>query len=172
VPAITSGGAGGCRSRGNRDAEPGQPNSVGRGADEDVCWFNILVDQAGSVDMAERRSDPDGELHEASDFHGRADTLVERLAAGVFEHEQGSIVLAHELQRPRRPGIVQVFPQRVFMSEPVEAGRRVEPRGGKYGEHRRAGAVGANPPSPAENTLLILRKRLEVIAAAGEEPQG
>jgi hypothetical protein len=54
------------------------------------------------------------------------------------------------------------------MREAIEADSRGEPRGGKHGEHGLSGAVGANSPSPAEDTLLIFRQRLKVITAGGE----
>jgi hypothetical protein len=108
VPAITSGGPGGWRSRGNRDAMPNPVSQTALAAAPTrmFCRLDIFVDQADRVDIAHGRGDPDGEPQKASHLHRRAETLVERLAAGVFEHEQGSILFAHQFEWPRRPCIV------------------------------------------------------------------
>ena len=50
--------------------------------------------------------DTDGESQEASHLHRRTENPIERLAAGVLEHQHGPTMIAHELQRPHRPGAV------------------------------------------------------------------
>ena len=105
---MISGGPGGWRSRGSRDAmpKPGQPDRAGFGVDQDVGGLDVLVDEAAPVDIAERRRHADGEAQEASHLHRRAENPVERLAAGVLEHQHGPAMVAHKLQRPHRPGAV------------------------------------------------------------------
>ena len=51
----------------------------------------------------------------ASDLHGLPQEPVERLAAGVLKQEHGPPLFAHQRQRPRRRGTVQLIFQCVFV---------------------------------------------------------
>ena len=68
-------------------------------------------------------------------LHRRAEQPLERLAAGILEHQRGPAALADELQRPRRPCAVQFVPQSIFVGEAIEGRRRRLLRGGQHGQH-------------------------------------
>ena len=97
--------------------------------------FEVLVDEAALVGLAQRRGDADREAQEAARLHRRADEPSERLPARILEHQHGPAVLAHELQRPRRPGAVQLIFQLIFVREPIEDERRRVFRGDEQRQH-------------------------------------
>ena len=78
------------------------------------------MDEAALVELREGRSDGDGQAQKAAQFHRRAEQPVQRLAGGILEHQRGSTVLADQLERPHGPSAVQLLPQGVFVSEPID----------------------------------------------------
>ncbi len=72
------------------------------------------------------------------DLHRRAEQPSQRFAARVLEHQNGPAVLAHELQRPRRPGAVELVRQ------PVVIGKAIDDHGQRAlgsREHEQNGAL-------------------------------
>ena len=137
MPAIDSGGAGACRSRGRREAMP-KPVSLTApvvAVHQDIGRLDVLVDEAAPVDLCEGRGDRDGEAQKAAHFHGRPEQPVERLAAGVLEHQHSPAAFADELQRSHRPRPVQLVLQSVFVSKATENGRRRMLRGRQHSQH-------------------------------------
>ena len=57
--------------------------------DQDVGRLDVLVDEAALVKLAQSRGNADGEAQEASHLHRCAEQPVERLAAGILEHQHG-----------------------------------------------------------------------------------
>ncbi len=53
--------------------------------------------------LAESHSDVDRQAQEGVRPQGRAEQPLERLAAGILEHQHGSTAFADELERTRRP---------------------------------------------------------------------
>jgi hypothetical protein len=74
------------------------------------------------VQSVKRYGRGDRESQKPSDFRGRTDKAVERLSSGIFEHEQSVAVLALERERSRRPRILQVVLQLIFVRETFEDG--------------------------------------------------
>ncbi len=115
------------------------------------------------MDLAQRRGDADREAQEAPEVHGRAEQPIERLAARVLEHQHGPAVFAHELQRPYRPGAIELVFQFVFMGEAVESGgRRALPRR-QHNQHSPPFAVGARAPSSAEDPIANVPQDVEAL---------
>ena len=102
-----------------RDAKARQPDRAGRGVNDNVGRFNVPVNEASIVDIAQIRDDTDGETQEASHLHWRAEHPLERLTTGVVKHQHGPTMLAHQLQRSHRPRTVQIIPEFVFASEAI-----------------------------------------------------
>ena len=117
------------------DAETGEPDLSGRAVHQDIGRLDILVDEPRLMDLAQGDRDADGEAQEASHLHGRAEQPLERLAAGILEHQHGPAAFADELQRPHRPGPVQLVLQSVFVGEAIEGGGCRMLRGGQHGQH-------------------------------------
>ena len=110
MPAITSGGAErlalAWQLRG--DTEAGEPHLPVFAGDQDVGRLDVLVDQSTLVDPAQGRGDADGEAQEATHLHWGTEQSVERLAAGILEHQYGPAAFTPKLQRPQSPCTVQL----------------------------------------------------------------
>src|SRR5581483_6605459 len=68
----------------------------------------------------ERSGHADRKGQESADFDRRAEKFFERTTSGILEHQHDMPVLAHELQRPRRPSAAQLLLQREFVGEPFK----------------------------------------------------
>ena len=121
--------------------------------------------------LPEGRGDADGEAQEASHLHRRAEQPVERLAAGILQHQHGPAAVADELQRPHRPRPVQLVLQAVFVSQAIQGRRCRMLRGGQHGQHGVPVAVGARAPCPAEHAVAVLPQDLEVAISVCAEPR-
>ena len=113
------------------------------------------------MNIAQGRRDPDGEVQEPSQLHRFAEDAVERLASRILEQQHRPPALAYELERPHRPGTVQVVLQSVFVCETIQAARRRVFRGGKHRQDAVPVAARGLQPSPAEDTLSVLPKHLQ-----------
>ena len=118
------------------------------------------------MDLAQDCGDLNGEAQEASDLHRRADQPGERLAARIFEHENGPGAILHELQRLRRPGAVQFVLQSIFVCDAIEALRCRVLRGRSHGQHDVSFAVGAFTPGPAKQNPFVVTQDLRAISPA------
>ena len=154
------------------DAETGELDLSGRAVHQDIGRLDVLVDEAALVDLAEGRGDRDGEAQKAPHLHGRAEQSVERLAAGVLEHQHGPTAFAHELERPHRPRPVQLILQSVFVSEAIEGGGRRVLRGGQHGQHGGRDRRRRQAPSSAEDAFAVLPQDLEATISTSAEPRG
>ena len=114
---------------------------------------------------------PIGQGQEASHFHGRAEKALERLAARVLEHQHGPAAFASKLERPHRPGPVQLVLQSVFVGQASEAGGRRVLRGGQHGKHGAGVAIGAQAPYSAEDAFAVFPQDLGVIFLSAD-PKG
>jgi hypothetical protein len=149
---MVSGGSGACRSRSRREA---MPNPVSLTSPvvvhQDMRRLEVLVDQAALVRLTQSGGDAHGEAQEASELEGRAQQPAERLAARILEHQYGSAAVTPQLQRPDRPGTVQLIFQAIFVREPVESGRSRVLRGE---QHRQDVPLAIDPP--AEHAVAVL----------------
>ena len=108
VPAITWGRlrqavfAG--QTRRNRKA--GEPRATAGEVNQHICWFDVLVDEASLVHPPECRGERYCDAEELRRFQRSPGKPVERLAAGIFEHQHGPIAVAEELKGARRPRCV------------------------------------------------------------------
>ena len=64
---------------------------------------------------------PIREAQEASYLHWPAEQSIERLAAGILEHQHSVTAAGHEVQRLHRPCSIQLSLQSVFVGEAIEA---------------------------------------------------
>ena len=100
---------------------------------------------------------------EALHLHGCAKQPVERLAAGILEHQHGPTAFGDELQRSHRPCPIQLVLQSIFVREAIEGGRRRMFPSGKHGQHGGAiTVVGVASVASAEDTFAVLPQDLEV----------
>jgi hypothetical protein len=173
VPAIDSGGAGGrlpLARQARSDTETGELDRSGGAVDQDIGWLDVLVDEATSVDLGEGRSDRDGEVQEAPHLHGQAEQSVQRLAAGILEHQHGPSAVANELKRTHRPRPVQLVLQFVFTSKAIKGGRGRLLRRGQYSQHGGPLTVGL-ALSPAEDAFAVLPQDLEPTITISAKPK-
>jgi len=93
----------------------------------------------------------------------RADQPRERLAAGVFEHQQGPTVFDDEFQRPHHPGAIELTLQVIVTTEAIEDGGRRMLRGGRQDKYSAAVDIGALAASSAQDAFAVLPQDFEVI---------
>ena len=153
------------------DAEAGEPDLSARAVHQDIGRLDVLVDEPGLVDLAQGDRDADGEVQEASHLHRRAEQPLERLAALILQHQHGPAAVADELQRPRRPGSVQLVLQSIFVGQAIEGGRCRMLRGGQHGQHGVPAAIGIQAPPTAEDAVAVLPQDLEVVVSLCAEPR-
>ena len=136
------------------EAKSGDPDLV-RSVTRRFAGFKSLwtrpADGAGR-----RRGDGESQSQEMVQLHRRAEQPLERLAAGVFQYQQGTITIADQLQRPYGPGSIELVAQGVFVGEPVvDRGRRMFRRG-PYGQDTVDVAIGAPAPFAAKDALAVV----------------
>ena len=123
------------------------------------------------MDLAERGGDADGEAQEASHLHRCAEQPIERLAAGILEHQHDPAAVSHELQRSHRPRAVQFVLQSIFVSEAIEdGGVRMLPDGPRR-QYSTAVAAGARTPSSAEGEITVLPQDPKPVISLSAEPR-
>ncbi len=69
---------------------------------------------------AERGGDRNGDAEESRHLERPAQQSIERLAAGVLEHQRHATFARGERHRPRCPVRVEQSSERVFVFEPIE----------------------------------------------------
>ena len=118
---MTSGGAGAWRSRGRREAMPKPVSQTSPcGVDQDVGRLDVLVDEAAPVHLAERRRERDGDAQELRHLQRPAEQAIERLAAGILEHQHRAAVVARKRERSHRPFSIKFGLEGIFVFEPLE----------------------------------------------------
>jgi hypothetical protein len=143
----------------------------GRAVHQDIGRLDVLVDEAAPVDLCEGPGDRDSDAQKTPHLHGHPEQSVQRLAAGVLEHQHDPTAFADELERSHRPSAVQFVPQSVFASEAIERGRCRLFRGGKHGQHGSPITVGV-AVSSAEDAFAVLPQDLEAAISTNAEPRG
>ena len=116
-----------------RYAKTGEAEIAGS-IDEHIRGFDVLVDEAAPVCLAECRRQARGEPQEPPEIEGAAEQAIEGLAAAVLEHESSASAMANKRQRPSRPPGIKVGGERVFVLEALEARKVRSP--GDEGEDR------------------------------------
>src|SRR5882672_5612511 len=112
------------------------------------------------MELPESRSDVDRQAQEVVRLQGRAEQPLERLPAGILEHQHGPAAFSDKLKRTRRPRPVQFLLQSIFVSKTIQGGRRGMLCSRKHGQH---GAVSVGVATdPAEDVFAILQQDLEV----------
>jgi hypothetical protein len=101
-----------------------------------------------------------------------AKQLIDRCTARIRKHQRHAVVVARQRDGSRRPRIVQIVLQFVFVSEAIEAVQRRVLRSGKHNQERVAVVIGAIAPSPAEDAVAVLPHHPEAIVPANVEPRG
>jgi hypothetical protein len=125
--------------------------------------FEILMDEAALVKLAQRRGDADGEAQYLVNLQGRADQPRERLAARILEQEHGPTACAHELQRPHRPRQVQLVLQAIFVGEAIENGGLRVLAGGPHAQHGGLIAIGRFAPYAVQGKFAVLQQKLDPV---------
>ena len=170
---MVSGGPGDWRSRCRREATPNPVSRTCPSAQfsQDIGGLDVLMDEAALVDLAHSPGDADSEAQEASHLHGCAEQPVERLAAGIFEHELAAPALVPKLQRPHRPCTIQFVLQSVFVGKLIEADWWRVLRGEQHHDHGAAVAVSAQAPTSAEDAFAVLPQYAETVVSLSAEPK-
>jgi hypothetical protein len=114
------------------------------------------------MEFAQSRGNTDGEAQNPSDLHGRSEVPRERFAARILEQEKGPTSFSRELQRPSRPGRLQIIPQFVFVGDVIEDSGLRAFRSGARAQNRTPGAVSPEPPSSVKDALAILPQNLQI----------
>jgi hypothetical protein len=138
-----------------RDAEAGEPRRAIGAVHQDIAGFQVLMDQTGLVGFAQSGRDADREAQEDADLHRLAQQACERFAAGVLEYQHGAAVFSHELQRPRRPGAIELVPELIFVRKPFECQRRWAIRGEEDRQDTLALAFGPRPRPAEQNAFAV-----------------
>src|SRR5882672_9468626 len=112
------------------------------------------------MELPESRSDVDRQAQEVVRLQGRAEQPLERLPAGILEHQHGPAAFSDKLKRTRRPRPVQLLLQSIFVSKTIQDGRRGMLCSRQHGQH---GAVSVGVATdPAEDAFAVLPQDLEV----------
>src|SRR5260370_27667579 len=112
------------------------------------------------MQLAESHSDVDRRAQEVVRLQGRAEQMLERLAAGILEHQHGAAAFANQPEWTHRPRPVQLFLQSIFVSKTIEGGRCVMLCSTQHGQY---GAVSVGVATdPAADTFAIFQQGLKV----------
>ena len=118
------------------------------------------MDQAALMQLAERRSCPDTQTQELSQFHRCAEKGLEGLSAWVFEQQRRARAIVDQRTGPQRPRGVDLVRELIFVVQPSED-RAVRVRsGGNHGEQRTGDSMLA--PAPAHLALAVLDQDLQL----------
>src|ERR1700719_2631678 len=103
---------------------------------------------------ADGHTDIDCQAQEEVHLERHAEQSLERLAAGILEHQHGPAALTNQLKRTRRPCPIQLLLQSIFVSKTIEGGRRGMLCSRQHGQHE--SRVVAMAISSAEDALTVL----------------
>ena len=107
------------------DAEPGQPYAAAFPVHQDIRRLDVLVDQTAGMHPADGDGERNRDAQESRHIQGTAaEKPVERLAAGILQHQGHTSVARCERYGTRRPSRIELVPQRVFILEALEESRR------------------------------------------------
>jgi hypothetical protein len=147
-----------------RDAEAPQPDLARAPVGHHVGRFDVLVDEAAAVQLAQRRGETGTDAQHVGDLHRRARALNEQFATGILEHERGSPLVRPQRKRMNRPRRIQLVPQRVFMLQHLDDlwSRMLRPR--HHDQHRsgRRGRV-RGVAGAAQDELTVLENGVEAV---------
>ena len=87
-----------------RGRNPVKPHLSVRAVDQDVCRLDVLMNEPALVEPAQRDRDADRKAKAAPQLQGRDQQPVQRLAAGILEHQRDLASFADDLHRAHRPG--------------------------------------------------------------------
>jgi hypothetical protein len=114
-------------------SEAGQPNPIGRSTHKNIAQFDILVNKAAFVQAAKCVEQAYSEPQKLAEVFCWNSEPTKRSGAWCLEHQNGLAALSHKLQRPDRPGAIEIVPQPVFVGETSDCSRRWTLCGGAYG---------------------------------------
>ena len=148
---MTSGGAGAWRSRGSRDAMP-KPVSrtLPAASTSTLAGLMSLWMRPLPVDLAERRREEMARRRKRVSSSGRPSMPIERIAAGILEHEHRAAVVARKRERSRRPFRIEFVREGIFMLEPPEICRGLL---GVQGRQHQDRVRVVRPPTSIEDVL-------------------
>ena len=109
-----------------------------------------------SCTLAERRRERDRDAQEMRYVQRPAEQPIERLAAGILEHQRHAVVVVRQRDRSRRPVSIKFGLERIFVLEPLDATERGVFRGNK--QDRRQAVAGA----PVESDVSLPQRREHV----------
>ncbi len=119
------------------------------------------MDQTASVELADGAGQGHGEPEELSDLHRLPDETIEGFATSVIDNQHRLPALAHQLQRPQRPGTIQVGLESVFVREAIDTLKGGMLGAGRDGYEGVRLATGAIPPELAESTAGVSPQHVE-----------
>jgi hypothetical protein len=125
--------------------------------------FQVLVDEAALMSLADGSGDADRQAQEPPRLHRRIDERSERLAARVLQHQHGPALFAYELNRPRRPGAVQLVSQLQMMGEAAQDGRRRAVASRRHNQHGAPLARSAKARGPIEDASAVVPQDMEAL---------
>jgi len=102
------------------DAESGKPCATIGDVHQDIGRLDVLVDEASLMQPAECRRDCDRKAQKLCDVQRAANQSVERLTAGILEHERHAIIVFRQRDWSCRPASVELVFERTFMFEPFD----------------------------------------------------
>ena len=159
------------RSRGRRDAMPKPVSRTSPVAALTRMLAGLMslwmrprwcsLPRAAATPMASRRKRPTS--------IGVAEEPVERLAAGILEHQNGLTAISLKFKRSHRPRAVQLILEGVFVGKAVEGGRCRWFRGWEHDQHALTPNLSCVMPSSAEGESTILRQDLKAAKSARAE---
>src|SRR6476646_1206908 len=114
---------------------------------------------------ADSHTDIDCQAQEKVHLERHAEQSLERLAAGILEHQHGPTAITNQLEWTHRPRAIQLLLQFIFVSETIEGGRCGMLRSGQHGQHE--SRVVAMTMSSAEDALTVLPDHLEAAIPVG-----
>src|ERR1700722_4960827 len=119
------------------------------------------MDQASLMHPAEHARERDRDAQEMRYIQWSAKQSIDRRPAGILKHQRHAVVVMRQCDWSRRPRIVQIVLQSVFVSETIEAVRSLL-RNGTHDEDRVPVAVGVIAPTFAEGAIAVLPRHPEV----------
>src|SRR5580704_16966188 len=88
-----------------------------------MSGFYVLVQRASPMKLAESQGDFGRQAQEVARLQGRAKQPLERLAAGILEHQHGPAAVTNQLEWTHCPRAIQLLLQSIFVSKTIQSGR-------------------------------------------------